>query len=155
MQCPQGQWSRAWRKRTEPDGQPVIEVHFDQKGCAACQVRSLCTKAKKEPRLLKLRPASQDQALQAARERQTTVEFTRKYAKRAGVEATISQGTRAFNLRRSRYMGLAKTHLQHVATAAAMNLSRKRDWWKDLPVIEKRISRFASLGPQAVSSSNC
>ena len=79
------------------------------------------------------------------------MEFTRKYAKRAGVEATISQGTRAFNLRRSRYMGLAKTHLQHVATAAAMNLSRKRDWWKDLPVIEKRISRFASLGPQATA----
>ena len=105
--------------------------------------------------MLKLRPASQYQALQAARERQTTVEFTRKYAQRAGVEATISQGTRAFNLRRSRYMGLGKTHLQHVATAAAMNLSRLRDWWKDLPVIEKRISRFASLGPQAVSSSNC
>jgi len=32
-----------------------------------------------------------------------------------------------------------------------MNLSRKRDWWKDLPVIEKRISRFASLGPQATA----
>jgi hypothetical protein len=31
---------------------------------------------------------------------------------------------RAFGLRRSRYRGLAKTHLQHVATAAAIDLGR-------------------------------
>jgi len=31
-------------------------------------------------------------------------------------------------LRRSRYVGLAKTHLQHVATAAALNVVRLNAW---------------------------
>ncbi|HAX84998.1 MAG TPA: hypothetical protein DCY91_01770 [Cyanobacteria bacterium UBA11370] len=38
---------------------------------------------------------------------------------RAGVEGTISQAVGAFGLRHCRYLGLAKTHLQHIATAAA------------------------------------
>jgi transposase len=61
-------------------------------------------------------------ALQAARERQATDEFRQRYAVRAGVEGTISQGTRSFDLRRARYIGLAKTHLQHILVAAAINL---------------------------------
>lgn len=43
---------------------------------------------------------------------------------RAEIEAIISQGVQAFDLRRSRYFGFAKTHLQHIATAAAMNVLR-------------------------------
>lgn len=35
---------------------------------------------------------------------------------------------RACGLRRSRYVGLAKTHLQHVATAAALNVVRCYAW---------------------------
>ncbi len=42
----------------------------------------------------------------------------------AGVESTMSQGVRAFGLRRARYRGLIKTTLQNVATAAAVNLDR-------------------------------
>ena len=44
------------------------------------------------------------------------------------MEGTISQAVRGFGLRRSRYVGQAKTHLQHVATAAAMNLVRMTEW---------------------------
>ena len=40
------------------------------------------------------------------------------------MEGTLSQGVRALGLRQSRYWGLAKTHLQHLATAAAINLDR-------------------------------
>ncbi|MCP5099864.1 MAG: transposase [Chloroflexi bacterium] len=49
--------------------------------------------------------------------------FKEKYKKRAGVEGTMSEGTRTFGLRRARYIGLAKTRLQNVTTATAMNLS--------------------------------
>jgi transposase len=31
---------------------------------------------------------------------------------RAGIEGTLSEGIRAHGLRRARYIGLAKTHLQ-------------------------------------------
>jgi transposase len=46
------------------------------------------------------------------------------YKRRAGIEGTISQGVRTCGLRRWRYIGEAKTHLQHVATAAAINVTR-------------------------------
>ena len=52
---------------------------------------------------------------------------------------------RAFGLRRARYRGLAKTHLQHVATAAAINLARVGDWFRTVPRAATRTSRFAAL----------
>jgi transposase len=54
------------------------------------------------------------EALQAAREREATDEYKAEYRKRAGIEGTISQAVRTFGLRRARYIGRAKTHLQHV-----------------------------------------
>jgi transposase len=64
---------------------------------------------------------------------------------RSGIEGTISQGTRAFDLRASRYRGMNKTHLKHIFTAAAMNVTRLFSWHMgDTPAIQ-RISRFASL----------
>jgi IS5 family transposase len=72
-------------------------------------------------------------------------EGRRLYKRRAGIEGTISQGVRSFGLRRARYWGQAKTHLQHVATAAAMNLSRIADWLGDIPRAKTRKSRFTRL----------
>ncbi|MFF7249311.1 transposase [Embleya sp. NPDC008237] len=51
---------------------------------------------------------------------------------RNGVEATLSQGARAFGMRRSRYRSQSKAHLQHLFTAAAMNLARL-DAWTEAP----------------------
>jgi transposase len=95
------------------------------------------------------KPQVEYEALQAARERQKTEVFKQKYKKRAGVEGTISQGTRTFDLRRSRYLGLAKTHLQHLATAAAMNLTRAVSWLEEEsgPKALPYRSPFAALAP--------
>jgi hypothetical protein len=46
---------------------------------------------------------------------------------------------------RRRYIGQAKAHLQHVLTAAALNVSRLDDWWAGAPVARTRCSRFAAL----------
>ena len=64
-----------------------------------------------------LKEREQYEALQAARQRQTTEAFQRQYAPRAGIESTHAQGIRRCGLRQSRYIGLAKTHLQHMAIA--------------------------------------
>ena len=56
--------------------------------------------------------------------RERTAEGRRLYAQRQGTESTLSQAVRASGLRRTRYRGLAKTGLQHAATAAAINLDR-------------------------------
>jgi transposase len=67
------------------------------------------------------------------------------YAPRAGIEGTLSQGVRGFGLRRCRYMGLAKARLQHVATAAAINVYRISDGFGGAPRAATWTSRFARL----------
>ncbi len=144
--CPQGKSSPAWSRQTDHAGTPYISVLFRQADCAACLARSLCTRAKHQARHLKLQPRPEhEEALKAARERLTSKQGRRLYARRAGIEGTLSQGVRAFGLRRSRYRGLARTHLQHVATAAALNLERLAAWFRVVPRAATRTSRFAAL----------
>lgn len=123
----------------------MIHVDFAQADCAACPVRPQCTHAKSQPRSLTLLSQAEHQALGVVRERQKTDAFKTLYAQRAGIEGTISQGVRAFGLRQTRYRGLARTHLQHVATAAAVNVVRLADWLNGVPRATTRISRFAAV----------
>jgi hypothetical protein len=51
-------------------------------------------------------------------------------------------------LRRSRYLGLARTHLQHLLTATAINLGRLAAWSDDTPAVRTRRSGFARLRVQ-------
>jgi transposase len=85
------------------------------------------------------------QALAAARVRQTTEVFKQQYAIRAGIEGTISQSVRSFDLRQCRYIGLSKAHFQHLATAAALNLVRILAWLEGIPLAQTRQSHFARL----------
>ena len=149
--CPRGRQSRSWRPGHDTDGQAIIHVWFDQADCAACAVRPQCTKAETRPRTMKLRPQAQHEALQAARQQQTTEAFKSRYAHRAGVEGTIAQGVRRWDLRQARYRGLAKTHLQHVLTAGAMNLMRLLAWWEERPKAQTRHSRFTAVLQATVS----
>jgi transposase len=146
--CPQGKTSQTWHLRHEKYGHPYFEVRFRPADCCTCAYRSDCTRSKRGVRVISLRPQAEYEALQAARARQETDEFKAKYKKRAGVEGTISQGTRSFDLRRSRYIGLAKTRLQHLVTATAMNLTRVAVWFMDgKPKAQTRRSPFALLAP--------
>lgn len=143
--CPQSKQSESWHVRLDKAGRETIEFRFRHKDCIACAARKRCTRGKRQPRSLTLRPQAQHEALQTARQRQHTLEFKERYKIRAGIEGTISQGTRAFDLRRSRYIGLAKTHLQHVATAAAINLTRAVSWLQGIPKAQTRPCAFAAL----------
>ena len=71
--------------------------------CQDCPSRFLCTHSTRTPRrTITVRPEPHHQALQRARERAKTEDFKVLYARRAGVEGTISQGVRVMGLRRSR-----------------------------------------------------
>jgi hypothetical protein len=143
--CPQGKSSSGWGRRVDRrDGVAYVSVWFRETDCAACAARLLCTRTGKA-RQLRLQPRAEYEALTAARRRLATKEGRRAYARRAGIEGTISQGVRAFGLRRSRYRGLARTHLQHVATAAAIDLQRLAAWFRAVPRTATRTSRFAAL----------
>ena len=145
--CPQGKTSVSWTPTVDARHHEVIKIRFSTKDCQACPVLSLCTSSKSRAprRLLSVRPQHQYEALQAARKLQATKEFSKHYALRSGIEATISQGVRAFGLRRSRYLGLAKTHLQHVGIAAAINLVRVVAWLDGDELAPTRVSAFQRL----------
>jgi hypothetical protein len=99
--------------------------------------------------VLTLHPREQEQALRAARLREHSDAFTHAYAQRAGVEATHSQAVRVCGLRRSRYLGQPKTHLQHILSAVALNLLRINAWLNGAPLAPTRQSSFARLMAQA------
>jgi len=147
--CPQGQLSRYWSLGQSAFEQAVIRVQFADADCAACACRALCTNSAQGPRTLQLRTQAEHAALQAGRARLADPEFKRRYARRAGVESLISQGVRAFELRQARYRGLAKTQLQQVAIAAAINLKRLADWLSAPLKPRASHSRFAALASAA------
>jgi hypothetical protein len=145
VRCPQGKPSSTWSPRVDQAGAPHILVSFAKADCDPYPARPSCTRAKHQARRLRLHPRAEHEALKAARERLASEEGRRRYARRAGIEGTLSPGVRAFGLRRSRYRGLARTHLQHVATAAAINLERLAAWFRAIPRAATRTSRFAGL----------
>ncbi len=107
--CPQGHGSHKWSATHDTQGRQIINIRFGVATCAACPVRAQCTRSQHGPRELTVRPQAQHEALQAARAYQQTEAFKTRYAARAGVEGTLSQGIRMVGLRRARYVGLAKT----------------------------------------------
>ena len=126
--CPEGHTSVKWCPTHDRHGNHVIHIEFARADCLACPGRPHCTRAATEPREMGLRPQAQQEALWAARQRQTTAAFQQAYARRAGVEGTLSQAIHVCGLRRAKDVGLAKTRLQHVVTAAALNVVRAGPW---------------------------
>ena len=92
-----------------------------------------------------LKPRDQYEALQQGRAQRSSPEWRERYDVRAGIEGTLSQGIRGYGLRQTRYIGLAKTGLQHVGTAAAINILRVVNWLDGKQRETTRTSRFAAL----------
>ncbi len=123
--CPVGVKStKKWTIHQDQWDNTVIKIKFPRKACRECQFRPLCTRSLTEPREITLRPQEEHLALVKRRKQQETKTWLKKYNQRAGVEGTISQGVRGFGLRKCRYVGLDKVHLQHILTATAMNAIR-------------------------------
>jgi transposase len=141
--CPMGKQSQHWQASTGPRGKPTIQVSLHRQDCAACRVRARCTRSQTEARGLTLHPKAPQLALLAARERQQTEAFKERDKRRAGVEGTVSQAVFACGMRRTRYRGIKTTHLQHLATAAAINLQRVVDWLGEVPRSMTRQSHVA------------
>jgi transposase len=148
--CPQGKLSTVWREYVDREGKPYTLVRFSLQDCRSCHARPLCSRTTDTGRRLHLPSQEHFEALQEARAWYASEEGRQRYQCRAGVEGTLSQGVRAFGLRRTRYRGLEKTHLQHVAIAAAINIDRIVAWLDERPRAKTRTSRFAALAPACV-----
>jgi hypothetical protein len=120
--CPQGQHSLSWKQGQEGH-RAIIKIHFATATCRQCPVREQCTHSSRG-RSLSILPKPAQQAREERLAEQFTPHFQQRYARRAGVEATISQAVRTKGLRRCPSRGLAKAHLHHVSIASAINLVR-------------------------------
>jgi len=150
--CPAGKTNYSWLPNGDQSRGVIggVRVQFSAHDCTPCPVRAQCTRAKMAPRELVVLPRDRYEALRAAKERQNTATFREEYAMRAGVESTHAQALHRSGLRRTRYIGLAKTRLQHSFTAIALNMVRTVSWLTDTSLVEApqpktRLSPFAAL----------
>jgi transposase len=141
--CPQGQTSLSWTPARDRGDNEVSKITCSQRDCRPCPSRSRCTTSQQR-RTIPIRSHPAYDALQKARMRQETGSFKKAYAQRAGIEGTISQGVRRCRLRRARYVGRAKTALQHIFTATALNFVRVGEWLAGTPLGKTRRSAFLS-----------
>ncbi len=145
--CPEGRTSISWTPALDNRTNEVIKIKFSTKECGPCPCRARCTRSttKYPRRTVTIRRQEAYVALQGARERERTENFVEEYARRAGIEGTLSRGIRTCDLRRTRYVGLARVHLGHVLTAVALNFLRLGEWFADVPHTKTRRSPFTLL----------
>jgi transposase len=142
--CPAGKASATWNPVVQA-GVPKTVVTFRAADCIPCPFKDQCTSAKSNRRQISLHPREMAEALTQARAEQETKDWQQDYALRAGVEGTIRQATAVTGIRRARYRGLSKTHLDHVFSAVALNLIRLDAWWNGHPLDRARTSHLARL----------
>ena len=149
--CPQGAVSSKWAPLRQRDGKQAISVRFATATCRACPARDKCTTAKWTGRQLFLRPREIHEAVTAARAGQDTRHWKDRYKTRAGVEGLMHQATCVTGIRRARYLGLAKTRLEHVAAATAINVIRLDAWYAGHPLDRARTTHLqrVDLAPAA------
>jgi transposase len=91
-------------------------------------------------------------ALQEARQRERTDDFIKAYARRAGIEGTLSRGIRTCEMRCTRYSGLVRVRLGHLLTAVALNFLRLGEWFADVPRAKTRTSPFTLLMADVIAT---
>jgi transposase len=142
--CPAGKTSSTWNPVTQA-GQEKIVISFKTADCRPCPSLDQCTTSTKHRRQISISPREMTEALRLSRVAQETKDWQEDYALRAGVEGTISQAAAVTGIRRARYRGRDKTHLDHVYSAVALNLIRLDAWWNGHPLDRTRTSHLARL----------
>jgi transposase len=143
--CPNGHRSQSWHETINKRGLREVKIKFARGDCRSCGVREQCTRTTEQRRSLTIHPEAEFKALAAARARTEQGEYKELYKLRAGSEANLSQAVRRSGLRRSRYVGLRKTHLQNIVIATAINLIRLLNWLAGSAIGKARRSTFAKL----------
>jgi transposase len=125
--CPQGQVSKGWHgpyPTSSPTAAPLIVARFTKRQCQPCPVRAQCTTSRDSARNVGFPPRELRDLQVRVRSEQHTPEWQARYAVRSGVESTVNEFAHGHGMRRCRYRGQPKAHLQHVFTAIAVNIER-------------------------------
>ncbi|MFG2526306.1 transposase [Streptomyces sp. NPDC048527] len=125
--CPRGQVSKGWHgpyPTSSPTAAPLIVARFTKGQCQPCPDRPRCTSSRESARNVGFPPRELRDLQVRVRSEQQTPEWKARYAVRSGVEGTINEFAHGHGMRRCRYRGQPKAHLQHVLTAIAVNIER-------------------------------
>jgi transposase len=153
--CPEGKKSLSWTPAIDRQHARVVKIKFSGKDCMPCPSRDLCIRSVKKEykrRTVSVRIKEHHEALQRARERERTAEFKAEYARRAGIEGTVSRAVRTCEIRRSKYIGLTKTHLHHLLSATSLSFLRVAEWLMEVPKAKTRRSPFARFMAQPAAA---
>ncbi len=143
--CPAGKTSLNWQSVLNPYGKPIIKIRWSRNDCRCCEMRERCTRSTPPQRQITVRPQAQHEALRERRAHEQTADFAAEYARRAGIEGTLSEAVRVHGMRHTRYIGQARTHLAHLMMAAAINVGRLLCWIAGKPKACVTRSRFERL----------
>jgi transposase len=119
--CPNGKITGNWVEA--PAMAPYTVARFNRAHCDPCSDRAACTSGT-SARTVNFLPRHLHGLQAQNRLDQQDPEWRRLYASRSGVEGTVNELVNGHRMRRCRYRGLAKTHVQHVLTAIAINIGR-------------------------------
>ncbi|MDX3130657.1 transposase [Streptomyces europaeiscabiei] len=125
--CPQGQVSQGWHgpyPTSSPTAAPLIVARFTKSQCQPCPARAQCTTSRESTRTVGFPPRERRDLQLRVRTEQQTSEWKTRYAVRSGVEGTVNEFAHGHGMRRCRYRGQGKAHIQHVLTAIAVNVER-------------------------------
>ncbi|MGW1167139.1 IS1182 family transposase [Streptomyces sp. NPDC001153] len=125
--CPQGQVSASWHgpyPASSPTAAPLIVARFTKSQCRPCPARTQCTSTADNARTVGFPPRELRDLQLRVRAEQQTPEWKTRYAVRSGVESTVNEFAHGHGMRRCRYRGQGKVHVQHVLTAIAVNIER-------------------------------
>ncbi|MFJ8142813.1 transposase [Streptomyces sp. NPDC096013] len=125
-------------------GHTYLQARYAERHGRPCPDRARCTSLATGSRSVAVLPRALHEIQVRNRLDQLTEQRQRRYAIRAGIEAALWRNVRAHGLRRARYRGLARTHVHHVLTATACNLSRLAGWHDTTPST-RRTYRFQTL----------
>jgi transposase len=118
--CPNGKVSGNWNEI--PSMAPYTVVRFGKRQCGPCPEKAKCTSG--QARTINFLPRRIHELQERNRDDQQNSAWRRLYASRSGAEGTIAEFAVGHRARHCRYRGLAKTHVQHVLTAIAVNIER-------------------------------
>ncbi|MFE5806223.1 IS1182 family transposase [Streptomyces sp. NPDC056491] len=125
--CPQGQVSAGWHgpyPTSSPTAAPLIVARFAKSQCRPCPARTECTTTADNARTVGFPPRELRDLQLRVRTEQQSPEWKTRYAVRSGVEGTVNEFAHGHGMRRCRYRGQGKAHIQHVLTAIAVNIER-------------------------------
>ncbi|HUR08934.1 MAG TPA: transposase [Nonomuraea sp.] len=124
-------WTGCGATRSSPTGIPGTGVRgfrplswLLSAYCSSCSARAQCTSTADSARTVGFPPRELRDLQLRVRTEQQTPEWMTRYAVRSGVEGTVNEFAHGHGMRRCRYRGQGKAHIQHVLTAIAVNIER-------------------------------